>query len=83
MDKRRICHKSKLIPKNQKTMVQRNLISIEIDTTDKVSIQELDTIRQSVVLDSMRYLNNKGINVVMCVAACYQKMGVNNENTNN
>lgn len=64
-------------------MIQRNLISIEIDTTDKVSLQELDTIRQSIVLDSMRYLNNKGINIDKCMAACYQKMGGNNENTNN
>lgn len=64
-------------------MIQRNLISIEIDTTDKVSLQELDTIRQSIVLDSMTFLNNKGINIDKVMAACYQKIGGHNENTNN
>lgn len=64
-------------------MIQRNLISIEIDTTDKVSLIDLYNIRQSIVMESMRYLNNKGINVDKCLAACYQKMGGQNENTNN
>lgn len=64
-------------------MVQRNLITIEIDTTDKVPIEKLDAICKQVMIDAMTDINNQGNTIIKAISSFYQPKSKSHENTNN
>ncbi len=63
-------------------MMQRNIISIEIDTTDKVPMEKLDAICKEVMIDAMTSINNQGNTIVKAISSFYQPKAKSKENTN-
>lgn len=64
-------------------MTQRNLITIEIDTFEKVPIEKLDAIRTQMLMDAMRAVNDQGIIIDKAISSYYQPKQLNDENTDN
>lgn len=64
-------------------MTQRNLITIEIDTFEKVPIEKLDAIRTQMLMDAMRAVNDQGIAIDKAISSYYQPKPLNDENTDN
>lgn len=64
-------------------MTQRNLITIEIDTFEKVPMEKLDAIRTQMLMDAMRAVNDQGIIIDKAMSSYYQPKQFNDENTDN
>lgn len=64
-------------------MTQRNLITIEIDTFEKVSMEKLEAIRTQMLMDAMRAVNDQGITIDKAISSYYQPKPFNDENTDN
>lgn len=64
-------------------MTQRNLITIEIDTFEKVPMEKLDAIRTQMLMDAMRAVNDQGIIIDKAISSYYQPKPFNDENTDN
>lgn len=64
-------------------MTQRNLITIEIDTFDKVPRERLDAICNQVLMDAMRAVNDQGVMIDKAISSFYQPKTRTDENTDN
>lgn len=64
-------------------MTQRNLITIEIDTFEKVPMDRLDAIRTQIMMDAMRAINDQGITIDKVISSYYQPSSKSDENTDN
>ena len=64
-------------------MTQRNLITIEIDTFEKVPMERLDAIRTQILMDAMRAVNDQGIMIDKAISSFYQPKQRTDENTDN
>lgn len=64
-------------------MTQRNLITIEIDTFEKVPMERLDAIRTQILMDAMRAVNDQGIIIDKAISSFYQPKQRTDENTDN
>lgn len=62
-------------------MTQRNLITIEVDTFEKVPMERLDAIRTQIMMDAMRAINDQGITIDKVISSYYQPSSKSNENT--
>lgn len=62
-------------------MTQRNLITIEVDTFEKVPMDRLDAIRTQIMMDAMRAINDQGITIDKVISSYYQPSSKSNENT--
>lgn len=62
-------------------MTQRNLITIEIDTFEKVPMDRLDAIRTQIMMDAMRAINDQGITIDKVISSYYQPSSKSDENT--
>ena len=62
-------------------MTQRNLITIEVDTFEKVPMDRLDAIRTQIMMDAMRAINDQGITIDKVISSYYQPSSKNDENT--
>lgn len=62
-------------------MTQRNLITIEVDTFEKVPMERLDTIRTQIMMDAMRAINDQGITIDKVISSYYQPKSKSDENT--
>lgn len=64
-------------------MTQRNLITIEVDTYEKVPMERLDAIRTQIMMDAMRAINDQGITIDKVISSYYQPSSKSDENTDN
>lgn len=64
-------------------MTQRNLITIEIDTFEKLPMERLDAIRTQILMDAMRAVNDQGIIIDKAISSFYQPKQRTDENTDN
>lgn len=62
-------------------MTQRNLITIEVDTFEKVPMDRLDAIRTQIMMDAMRAINDQGITIDKVISSYYQPSSKSDENT--
>lgn len=62
-------------------MTQRNLITIEVDTFEKVPMERLDAIRTQIMMDAMRAINDQGITIDKVITSYYQPKSKSDENT--
>lgn len=62
-------------------MTQRNLITIEVDTFEKVPMDRLDAIRTQIMMDAMRAINDQGITIDKVISSYYQPKSKSDENT--
>lgn len=62
-------------------MTQRNLITIEVDTYEKVPMERLDAIRTQIMMDAMRAINDQGITIDKVISSYYQPKSKSDENT--
>ncbi len=62
-------------------MTQRNLITIEVDTFEKVPMERLDAIRTQIMMDAMRAINDQGITIDKVISSYYQPKSKSDENT--
>lgn len=62
-------------------MTQRNLITIEVDTFEKVPMERLDAIRTQIMMDAMRAINDQGITIDKVISSYYQPNPKKDENT--
>ena len=63
---------SQLITKNPKSMIHKNIISIEINTTEKVPSEKLNDICKEMVENAMEELIIQGINTDNAKVTWYQ-----------
>lgn len=64
-------------------MTQRNLITIEIDTFEKVPMEKLNSICTQVLMDAMRAINDQGVMIDKAISSFYQPKTRTDEDTNN
>lgn len=62
-------------------MTQRNLITIEVDTFEKVPMDRLDAIRTQIMMDAMRAINDQGVTIDKVISSYYQPSSKSDENT--
>ena len=62
-------------------MTHRNLITIEVDTFEKVPMERLDAIRTQIMMDAMRAINDQGITIDKVISSYYQPKSKSDENT--
>lgn len=62
-------------------MTQRNLITIEVDTFEKVPMDRLDAIRTQIMMDAMRAINDQGITIDKVISSYYQPNSKSDENS--
>lgn len=64
---------SQLITKNQKTMIHKNILQIEINTTERVSSEIWNDVCKQMVENAMEELKIQGINTDNAKVTWYQK----------
>lgn len=64
-------------------MTQRNLITIEIDTFEKVPMEKLNAICTQVLMDAMKAVNDQGVNIDKAISSFYQPKTRTDENSDN
>lgn len=64
-------------------MTQRNLITIEIDTFEKVPMEKLQEIQTILMMFAMRAVNDQGIEIDKTMSSFYQPKQRTDENTDN